>query len=82
MAHGSACVSTSIGAEGLELQHGKQALIADTAEGLAGHLEHLNHNPELATKLGDSAREHVLQKYLWPQCADPLVRFYLGNRAA
>jgi len=82
MAHGSACVSTSIGAEGLEIPNGKHALIADTAEGLAKHLEHLIHNPEVATRLGDSAREHVKQKYLWPQCADPLVRFYLGSRAA
>ena len=81
MAHGSACVSTSIGAEGLELKDGKHALIADTVEGLAVHLGHLIHNPELATRLGDSAREHVLRKYLWLQCVDPLVRFYLGSMA-
>ena len=80
MACGSACVSTSIGAEGLEIQNGKHALIADTAEGLARHLEYLIHNLELATKLGDSAREHVKQKYLWHQCADRLVRFYKDSR--
>jgi glycosyltransferase involved in cell wall biosynthesis len=81
MAYGSACVSTSIGAEGLEIQNGKHALIADTAEHLSRHLEDLIHNPELATRLGDSAREHVKQKYLWPQCTDRLVRFYLGGGA-
>ena len=82
MAYGSACVSTSIGAEGLEIQNGKHALIADTAEGLAKHLEDLIHDPELATRLGDSARKLVKQKYLWPHCADLLVRYYLNIRTA
>ena len=81
MAYGCACVSTSIGAEGLGIEKDKHALIADTVNGLSRHLEQLVHNADLVTKLGDSAREHVKQRYLWPKCADRLVRFYLDGRA-
>jgi glycosyltransferase involved in cell wall biosynthesis len=59
-------VATSIGAEGLELTHGKDLWIADTASGLIEGILRLKRDPELAEKMAANAKEHVAERFSWP----------------
>jgi len=76
MAYGMACVSTSIGAEGIRIEPGIHALLADLPTDLAKCLAYLGHNPERVTKLGEAARNLVKEHYLWPNCTKALVSLY------
>jgi glycosyltransferase involved in cell wall biosynthesis len=65
MAMGKAVVSTSVGAEGLPVQHAKNIVIADDPEGFAREVVSLLHNDERRNDLGRAARELVEQHYSW-----------------
>jgi sugar transferase (PEP-CTERM/EpsH1 system associated) len=69
MAMGKAVVSTTVGAEGLPVQHGKNILLADDAEDFARQVIGLLENHEARTALGRAARELVEQKYSWASVA-------------
>ena len=56
MAHGRAVVSTTIGAEGLELEPGRHALIADTMPDFATAVLRLLRDPALAAMMAGDAR--------------------------
>jgi glycosyltransferase involved in cell wall biosynthesis len=56
---GTPVVTTTVGAEGLELRHGEHVLIADTPDGLADGLAHLLTDREHWEKLVDAGYEHV-----------------------
>ena len=58
-------VSTTIGAEGIEIQPERDILIADTADTFAQAVIRLLQNPALAQHLAEGGRETVLQKYNW-----------------
>ncbi len=58
-------LTTSIGAEGIELENGVNALIADDAESFANNIKRLEQNPSMATRLGEAARETIKEKYDW-----------------
>jgi len=58
-------VSTTIGAEGIEIQRGKDILIADTAPDFAGAVIRVLSDRTLAHQLGDKGRQTVLEKYNW-----------------
>ena len=60
-------VSTSVGAEGLEFQHGRNIMIADDPEGFSDACCELLNDIEKGRLLGEAAREIVEQKYLWLQ---------------
>jgi glycosyltransferase involved in cell wall biosynthesis len=62
MAAGLPVVTTSIGAEGLELVHGETALIADSARNFADCIVRLCGDPELRARLGARALEHVASR--------------------
>lgn len=77
MASGLAVVSTQIGVTGLKVSHGKQALIADSSEGLAEEAIKLLKNPELSEKIGKSGREHVRKYFDWQSIVklhDPIYK--------
>jgi polysaccharide biosynthesis protein PslH len=76
MAHGMACVSTVVGAEGILIENRKHAFVSETPESLAADIEFLVSHPEQAAELGRAARELVLKEYLWPKCATNLISFY------
>lgn len=60
-------VSTSIGAEGIDLQHGTHALIADTPEALTAATVRLLQDPGLGAELSASGRRWVEERYNWRQ---------------
>ena len=58
-------VSTSIGAEGLDLRPGEEIVLADTPEAFADEVIRLLTDPEAAIRLGASGRLAVLRRYEW-----------------
>ncbi len=58
-----ACVSTTLGAEGLEVTHGENILIADDTEQFAEAMVSVLSSPELARRLGDSLHDLVARNY-------------------
>jgi glycosyltransferase involved in cell wall biosynthesis len=67
LAHGKAVVSTSVGAEGLELRPGVDLEIADDAESFARACIRLLDDTEGRRRMANSGRERVLSRYTWEQ---------------
>jgi glycosyltransferase involved in cell wall biosynthesis len=76
MALGKPIVSTSIGAEGLDVVHGRDMLIADTPEVFAAEIGRVLTDPELAAGLGRAARQTAEARYSWRAAAAELESFY------
>lgn len=62
-AMGKAIVSTRVGAEGLDLQHGKEILLEDEPEAFAKAIHYLLANPLFREELGRAARCKVEKYY-------------------
>jgi glycosyltransferase involved in cell wall biosynthesis len=60
-----ALVTTSVGAEGIALEHGKTAMITDDPDQFAAHTVALLKNPALRRALGKAGRELVVTRYDW-----------------
>lgn len=65
MALGKAIVTTRIGAEGIELEPGRDALFADDADGFARCVLRLMAHPEEVEGLGTAARKAAELRYGW-----------------
>ena len=65
MAAGVPVVSTSMGAEGIDVEHKTQIMLADSAEQFAESIVQVVDNPELRSNLRTAARRFVEQKYDW-----------------
>jgi len=65
MASGLPVVSTKTGVAGLNVKHGKQALIATTNTGLAKEAVKLLKDGNLAKKIGREGQKHVKKFYDW-----------------
>jgi len=65
MSMGKAVVSTSIGAEGLKVNPGKDILFANTPEQFIDHSLSLLANDVMRTEIGVNARNNVLCSYDW-----------------
>lgn len=70
-------VSTSLGCEGIEVQNGKELLIADSPESFADSVVQVLNHPELAEKLGKSGRKLIHEKYTWQKITQSLEKIYL-----
>jgi glycosyltransferase involved in cell wall biosynthesis len=70
MAMGAPVVSTTIGAEGLDVTHGRNILLADTAEAFAEETVKLWKDRPRATALANESRRHVAEKYSWASVAE------------
>lgn len=75
MAMGKAIVSTSIGAEGLDVEDGKNILIADDPQEFADKTVEVLTTPALRQRLEQYARETV-KKYSWETITPRLQRIY------
>lgn len=78
-------ISTSVGAEGLEIIPGTDILIADDVEQFVTHVEFLVQSSETAKNIGKAGRRLVVEKYDWRECLSGLERLYgtlLGSAAA
>ena len=76
MAMGRPVVSTTLGAEGLDVTPEENILIADTPDQFVNHILRLLASPETASRLGTAGRRLVVQKYDWPLCLRRLESLY------
>jgi glycosyltransferase involved in cell wall biosynthesis len=77
MGMAKAIVSTTLGAEGIDVTSGRDILIADTPQDFADAVCRVIDQPELARQLGAAARELAEKKYSWAAVAGDLERFML-----
>jgi glycosyltransferase involved in cell wall biosynthesis len=76
MALGKAIVTTRIGAEGIELEHGHDALFADDAESFTAAVRRLMESPDEIARLGAAARLRAEQRYGWDAIGDRMLLAY------
>jgi glycosyltransferase involved in cell wall biosynthesis len=76
MAYGRPVVSTSIGAEGIDITSGKNILIADTAEELAEAVALLLNHPDKARSIAEEGRKLVEERYAWSSISSILHERY------
>jgi sugar transferase (PEP-CTERM/EpsH1 system associated) len=76
MAMGRSVISTTLGAEGLDVTPEVNILIADSAEQFVNHILLLLASPETAGRLGTAGRQLVVDKYHWPLCLSRLESLY------
>lgn len=69
-------VTTSIGAEGIGIKDGENALVRDTMEGMASAVIELLRKPRLARKIAENARKKAVEEYSWEQMAKRLDKVY------
>ncbi len=73
LSYGVPVVTTPIGAEGMELENGCQAMIADGAEKFAEAVITLYHDADLWQRLSDNGREHVRRNFT-PEIVEEKIR--------
>jgi glycosyltransferase involved in cell wall biosynthesis len=66
LAVGRPLVTTAIGAEGLELAHGVQAMVADDPAPFATATLRLLHGPALAQQVADAGQRYFLEQHTRP----------------
>src|SRR4051794_19484749 len=76
MAMGKAMVSTTLGAEGIDAVPGRDILIEDQPSAFADAVVRLLAEPELAARIGSSARQLSEARYAWSAAARALEGFY------
>ncbi len=82
MAMGLPVVSTSVGVEGLEAEHGSSIVVADGPEEFTRSVVDVMTSPDLADKLGQEGRRLVCEKYSWKTVGDLLLALYDEHLAA
>lgn len=78
MGMGRAVVSTTIGAEGLPVTHGRDVLIADTPREFADAVISLLRDPARRVQLEQAARDLVVTHYDWSAVAGQLEEALIG----
>ena len=73
---GKAVVSTSLGAEGLEVVDGKHLFIADRPGDFAGRGKDFLKDNRLRKKMGSQGRDFVINKSDWKIIGRKLNRLY------
>lgn len=76
MAMGVPVVSTSMGAEGLEVEPERHLLVADQPLAFAQALLRLHQDPQLRRRLATEARRLAEEKYDWQKIAPRLEQLY------
>jgi sugar transferase (PEP-CTERM/EpsH1 system associated) len=77
LAMSKAVVSTSVGAEGLDVIDGTHILIGDTAAAFAERIERLLADGALRRKLGEEGRKLVGERYRWDALAEKLEKYLI-----
>lgn len=73
---GCPVISTTIGAQGLDLRHDEHLLLADTPQDFASAALRLVADTALRQRLQTAGRQQVLDLYGWPQLGSRLHDFY------
>lgn len=76
MAMGKALVSTTLGCEGINLTHGREALLADSPSDFADAVVSLLRDETRCRELGQRAREYATSLYDWRRIAPLLEKVY------
>ena len=76
MALGKTIITTSIGAEGLNVENGKNIFIADTAEEFVAVIEKCVKTPDICTIIGENARHYVALNHNNEVVTQELIDFY------
>lgn len=76
MAFGRPVVSTTIGAEGIDVEHNRNILIADDPTGIADGVLRILNSPSLAGSLAAEGRKLVESRYAWKSIADRMYSRY------
>ena len=82
MAAGTPVVSTTIGAEGLPVEHGKTIQIADTAQSFAAQCLRLLENAQQRTHISESALQLVRANYSWERVTRDFEQLLLSVEPA
>jgi polysaccharide biosynthesis protein PslH len=81
LAFGVPLVTTTVGLEGIDAQHGKQVLVADTAEEFAENVIVLLKDGDLQARLSRNGRHLVEDHYDWKVALKSMNKIY-GNEGA
>jgi glycosyltransferase involved in cell wall biosynthesis len=65
MSRGIPTVTTSVGAEGIDIENGRQLLVEDDPVRMAEHIDELLGNPVLWRQLQSESRELIRERYTW-----------------
>ena len=76
LAAGKALVSTILGSEGIELENGKHALLADTEDGFANSILLLLSDDKRREALGQAGQTFVRENYDWTTILPRMERVY------
>ena len=76
MALGKTIITTSIGAEGLSVENGKNIFIADTPEEFLAVVDKCIKTPDICTIIGENARNYVLLNHNNEIVTRDLIDFY------
>lgn len=76
MAQGKAIVSTTLGAEGIDVRHGEHIMLADDAQAFADRVVELLQRPDVRPRLGDAARSQAEAEYCWSVVGERLASVY------
>lgn len=76
MACGKPVVSTTVGAEGIEVTDGKDIFIEDDWNGFAKRTSELLTDRRLSEKIGSGGKMLIHDKYTWDRCTDELIVIY------
>lgn len=82
MAMGKPVISTSVGAEGLEIEDGRDLLIANTADEFVAKISALLSSPEQQLRLGRNGRDVVQKLYGWDAAAEKLEQAWITAAGA
>ncbi|MCF7787299.1 MAG: glycosyltransferase family 4 protein [Prosthecobacter sp.] len=76
MAMGTPVISTTIGAQGLNLAHGSDILLADTPEMFSHYTERMLHDDALRLKIGKRGMQTCRGRFGWPGLGQQLSSYY------
>ncbi len=77
MSMGLPIVTTSLGAEGVEAEDGRDMVIADDPEDFAAAVVRLLRDDDLCCRLGERARELAVERFSWEKGVERLERVLL-----
>jgi glycosyltransferase involved in cell wall biosynthesis len=79
MALGKVIVTTSTGAEGIDIRHNENIIIADSATDFEKEIVNLLDNKSFFTKIGENARKFVIENMDNKKITAELAEFYKAN---
>ena len=78
MSMAKAIVSTSLGCEGIDVEHGRHLIVADDPAGFASAVIELMEDPGKRRELGLAARSEACSQHDWKQITPLLEKVYEG----